>query len=72
MPAAGWKPSRMLMLNSWYLAGVVALHAFGAAKVGLRANRALPAAARGLLWASMLFVCYWLASASPTFIYFYF
>jgi len=72
MPVAGWKPSRMVSLNSWYLGGVVALHAFGASKVGLRANRALPAAARGLLWASMLWICYWLASSSPTFIYFYF
>ena len=72
MPAQGWKPSRIVSLNSWYLAGVVVLHAFGATKVGLRSNRALPPGARGVLWASMVVLCYWFASASPTFIYFYF
>jgi len=72
MPAPGWKPTRMLTLNSWFLSGVVALHALGASRVGLRAHRGMPAAARGLLWASMVWVCYWLASSSPSFIYFYF
>jgi hypothetical protein len=72
LPAPGWRPSRSLDLTSWYLLGVVALHAAGRVRLGVRAHDALPPAARGLLWASIVGVCYGLATASPTFIYFYF
>ena len=65
-------PPVALDQTGWYLAGLAALHAAGATKVGLRANRALPPAARGLLWAGIIVVLYFLASSSPTFIYFYF
>jgi alginate O-acetyltransferase complex protein AlgI len=71
-PAAGWRPTRVLDQTSWYLAALVALHVAGGAKLGLRSMRALPPAARGVVWAGMVFVLYWFATTSPTFIYFYF
>jgi hypothetical protein len=71
-PLAGWKPSKPLEQASSYLVAVCALHAAGAARLGLRSNQALPAAGRGLLWAGIALVLYWFASTSPTFIYFYF
>jgi alginate O-acetyltransferase complex protein AlgI len=71
-PAHGWIPPKLLDQTGWYLAGLVALHAAGGYRVGLRANRGLPPAARGLFWASIIVVLYFLASSSPTFIYFYF
>jgi alginate O-acetyltransferase complex protein AlgI len=71
-PPPGWKASAVLDTTSWYLAALVALHVAGASKLGLRTQAVLPAAARGLLWASMVLVLYWCATTSPTFIYFYF
>ncbi|MDB4937590.1 MAG: putative poly(beta-D-mannuronate) O-acetylase [Labilithrix sp.] len=71
-PVAGWKPSVSLDTATWYLVALVALHAAGASKLGLRTQRVLPPAARGLMWASMVLVLYWFATTSPTFIYFYF
>ena len=71
-PAAGWKPSKPLELAAWYLFAVCLLHAAGGHRLGLRTNRALPPAARGIFWATMVLVLYWFASTSPTFIYFYF
>ncbi len=71
-PAAGWKPGKPLELAGSYLFAVCLLHAAGASRLGLRTNQALPAAARGLFWATMVMVLYWFASTSPTFIYFYF
>jgi alginate O-acetyltransferase complex protein AlgI len=71
-PAPGWKPNQYLDKTAWYLAALVTLHVAGASKLGLRTQRLLPPAARGLMWASMLFVLYWFATTSPTFIYFYF
>jgi alginate O-acetyltransferase complex protein AlgI len=71
-PVAGWKPSKVLDNTSWYLAALFALHAAGSAKLGSRTNSALPPAARGLLWAGIVFVLYFFASQSPSFIYFYF
>ncbi len=71
-PATGWLPSRNLDLTTWYLLGVVVLHIAGGLRLGVRTHDALPAPARGLLWAAMVGVCYLLATASPTFIYFYF
>ncbi|AKU96010.1 putative poly(beta-D-mannuronate) O-acetylase [Labilithrix luteola] len=68
----GWKPSVALGQAVVFLCGVVALHAAGAAKLGVRSNDGLPPASRGLLWASMLAICYALSNTSPTFIYFYF
>jgi D-alanyl-lipoteichoic acid acyltransferase DltB (MBOAT superfamily) len=71
-PAVGWKPTKPLELVGWYLFAVCVLHAAGGYRLGLRTNQALPAAARGLFWATMVMVLYWFASTSPTFIYFYF
>jgi alginate O-acetyltransferase complex protein AlgI len=71
-PVPGWKPTKVVDQTSWYLVAVVALHAAGATKLGLRTQRALPPAGRGVLWASMVLVLYWFATTSPTFIYFYF
>jgi hypothetical protein len=71
-PPPGWKPPKPLELASWYLFAVCMLHAAGAVRLGVRTNAALPAAARGLLWAGFALVLYWFASTSPTFIYFYF
>ena len=71
-PVHGWKPPRPVGQVGWYLAGLVALHAGGGTKLGLRTNRALPPAARGLFWAGIVVMLYLLASSSPTFIYFYF
>ena len=71
-PAAGWKPTKALELTAWYLFAVAVLHAAGGHRLGVRTNQALPAAARGLFWATIVMVLYWFASTSPTFIYFYF
>lgn len=71
-PVPGWKPTKVLDETAWYLFALVALHAAGAAKLGMRTQRALPPAARGLMWAGMVAVLYWLATTSPAFIYFYF
>lgn len=71
-PAKGWKPTKVFEQTTAYLAGVVVLHVFGAIKLGVRSNRALPPAARGLLWASVILLLYCCASSTPTFIYFYF
>jgi alginate O-acetyltransferase complex protein AlgI len=71
-PAKEWKPTRPLELASWYLFAVCMLHAAGAVQLGRRTHAALPAAARGLVWAGIAIVVYWFASTSPTFIYFYF
>jgi alginate O-acetyltransferase complex protein AlgI len=71
-PAAGWQPTAILDNTLWYLVALVALHAAGGVRLGLRTQRALPPAARGVLWAGMVVVLYWFATTSPTFIYFYF
>ena len=71
-PEPSWKPTAVLDTTGWYLAALVALHVAGASKLGLESQRALPAAARGVMWASMVLVLYWFATTSPTFIYFYF
>jgi alginate O-acetyltransferase complex protein AlgI len=71
-PVAGWQPSKVLDETRWYLVALVALHAAGASKLGLRTQRALPPAARGLMWTGMVVVLYWFATTSPSFIYFYF
>jgi alginate O-acetyltransferase complex protein AlgI len=71
-PPEGWQGSPVLDKTMWYLFALVALHAAGGVKLGLRTQRALPAAARGMLWAGMVIVLYWFATTSPTFIYFYF
>lgn len=71
-PLPGWQPSKVLRDTGWYLAALVVMHAAGASKLGLRAHRGLPAAARGALWAGMVFLLYGFATTSPTFIYFYF
>jgi alginate O-acetyltransferase complex protein AlgI len=71
-PVPGWRPTAILDTTGWYLAALVALHIAGATKLGLRTQRVLPAAARGLMWGSMVLVLYWFATTSPTFIYFYF
>jgi alginate O-acetyltransferase complex protein AlgI len=71
-PVATWKPTRELDQTGWYLAALVALHAAGATKLGLRTNRLLPPSGRGLMWSGMVLVLYWFATTSPTFIYFYF
>jgi len=47
-------------------------HMLGGARVGLRTHRGMPAAARGLLWAGMIGVCYLFTIGSPVFIYFQF
>ena len=71
-PPEGWQRSPLLDNTSWYLFALVCLHAAGAVKLGVRTQRALPAAARGMMWAGMVIVLYWFATTSPTFIYFYF
>jgi alginate O-acetyltransferase complex protein AlgI len=71
-PVPGWVPTKALDQTCWYLAGLAALHVAGATKLGLRTSRALPPAARGLVWAGVVLMLYFLASSSPTFIYFYF
>lgn len=71
-PEHGWKMPKVLQQTQIYLLGVVLLHAAGAVRLGQRTNELLPAAARGLFWASIVMVIYLFASTSPTFIYFYF
>ncbi|MDB4943211.1 MAG: putative poly(beta-D-mannuronate) O-acetylase [Labilithrix sp.] len=71
-PAAGWRAPKVLQVTELYLAAVVLLHVAGAVRLGQRTNDLLPAAARGVFWASIGVVLYAFASTSPTFIYFYF
>ncbi len=60
------------VLTGRLLAVLALMHVLGFAKVGLRAHRAMPPAARGLLWAAMIACVYVFAIGSPTFIYFQF
>ncbi len=55
-----------------YLVALLFLHAFGSARVGLRSHRAMPPAARGVLWASLVGLCYLFATHAAEFIYFNF
>jgi D-alanyl-lipoteichoic acid acyltransferase DltB (MBOAT superfamily) len=51
---------------------LVFVHLFGVHRVGLNAHRAMPPAARGLLWSGLVALVYLFAGASPVFIYFNF
>jgi alginate O-acetyltransferase complex protein AlgI len=69
---ATFRPTKPFAQAVWYLGATTLLHVAGAARLGVRTHRALPAAARGLVWAGAAIVCYVFATTSPTFIYFYF
>jgi alginate O-acetyltransferase complex protein AlgI len=47
-------------------------HVLGHYKVGLESNRRMPAIGRGLLWATILLLCFFLAESRAQFIYFQF
>ena len=72
LPPHSYVRSRQMDLTLWFLAGVVLLHVAGASKLGERTHDGMPPAARGVMWTAMIAVLYLLATASPTFIYFYF
>ena len=72
LPPHNYVRTRQVDLTLWFIGGVVLLHAAGGYKLGERTHDLMPAAARGVMWTAMIAVLYLLASASPTFIYFYF
>ncbi len=72
VPFVPTQASNELIFTGRALVVLAFVHVLGGARVGLRAHRAMPPAARGLMWASMIAVCYLFAVGSPVFIYFQF
>ncbi len=72
VPFVPTQASNELIFTGRALIVLALVHVLGGARVGLRAHRAMPPAARGILWASMIAICYLFAVGSPVFIYFQF